>query len=124
MGRERERHSFNTVKMRVGLLSKITRNGCSSNLVSPFLKSSSNPFHLRSISPHSTISSSHLWRICSRNGVSGTIQNGVFPTSILARRFLSSALLKKFPVTISNRRLSHSFTSLNRGRYSLCLRLS
>lgn len=107
--------------MPVGLLSKITRNGCSSNIVSPFLKSGSNPFHLRSLSLHSTISPSHLWKICIRNGVSGTIQNGVFPTSILARRFFSNALLKKFPVAISNRRFSHSFTSLNRGRYSLCL---
>lgn len=113
----------------VGLLSRLTRNGCSSsstnNNASSFLspnsvlKSNWSSFHHRSLSEHSTLSRSHLWKICSRpNGVvPGAIQRAILPR----RRLFSTALLKgkaKIPATIGNGRFYNSFNSLDRGRYS------
>ncbi|XP_057791812.1 RHOMBOID-like protein 12, mitochondrial isoform X2 [Salvia miltiorrhiza] len=104
----------------VGLLTKIARNGPSINVISPksaslssFLNPNSTPFHHRSLLKYSTLSRSHLWKICSPNGLRGSIQNGAFPTSLVATRFFSNALLQgrpKFPVTFLNRRSLSSFS--------------
>ncbi|XP_042044327.1 RHOMBOID-like protein 12, mitochondrial isoform X1 [Salvia splendens] len=99
-------------------LTKIVGNGRLTNLVWPksvysssFLKPL---FHQRSLSEYSTLSSSHLWKMCSPNGVRvrGTIQSGAFPSSLLARRVFSNALLqgrRRFPVKHCNRRSFSSF---------------
>ncbi|XP_047968534.1 RHOMBOID-like protein 12, mitochondrial isoform X2 [Salvia hispanica] len=109
-------------------LTKVAKNGDSTNSLlqksaspSPFLKLDSSRFHhQRSSSEYSTLSRSNLWKLCSSNGVRGTIQNGVFPNSVLAKRVFSSALLQgrsKFPVAMRDRRLfsSVSLDHLRRG---------
>ncbi|KAH6801082.1 hypothetical protein C2S52_001546 [Perilla frutescens var. hirtella] len=101
----------------VEVFSKITRNGSPKS--SAFPKSTSNPFHQRSLSHYSTLSRSNFRKICSPNAVSGTMRNGGFPSFVLTRRFFSNALLKggdKFPVTFRNRKFLHSFRSLDSGR--------
>ncbi|XP_057791826.1 RHOMBOID-like protein 12, mitochondrial [Salvia miltiorrhiza] len=108
----------------VGLLTKIARNGPSINVISPKSASPSSfliPFHRRSLSEYSTLSRSHLWKLCCPNGLRGTIRNGAFPPSLLATRVFSNALLQgrpKFPVTFRNRRSLASF-SLDRRRRSI-----
>ncbi|KAL8478702.1 hypothetical protein ACS0TY_030543 [Phlomoides rotata] len=98
------------------LLSKIPRNG-STNFLSPksVLKTHSNPFHQHHFSEISTLSRSHLWKICNPNGVSGKIRNGVL---------WSNTGRSKFPVGVHTRRNFHSFDSHNRGWRSVSRRLT
>ncbi|KAG6390040.1 hypothetical protein SASPL_151518 [Salvia splendens] len=111
----------------VGLLTKIAKNGGLTNSLlpksaspSPFLKPDSSQFHhRRSFSESSTLSRSSLWKLCSSNGVREAIRNGGFPSSLLARRVFSSALLQgrsKFPVAMRDRRLFSSFSLDQRRR--------
>ncbi|KAH6821890.1 RHOMBOID-like protein 12 [Perilla frutescens var. hirtella] len=108
----------------VELLSKITRNGSPNS--SAFPKSTSNPFHQRALSHYSTLSRSHLWKICTPNAISATMRNAVFPSTVLAKRFFSSSLLKmvgKYP-TLRNRRLLHSSEPLDYGGRSFFRRFT
>ncbi|KAL1531683.1 rhomboid protease [Salvia divinorum] len=111
----------------VGLLTKIARNGGLMNSLLPksaypssILKPDWSRFHhQRCLSEYSTLSRSNLWKLCSSNGGRGAIRNGGLPSSLLARRVFSSALLQgrsKFHAAMGNRRLFSSFSLDHRRR--------